>query len=343
MKIILKDEQLVIKHNFISLLFRIILAFLLALFFLFLAFRNLNQINIFFACSAIVVFILFLFLSFKKRLYQVTFDKYTKKVTITERNLFTKNSYDFPLDAIKGINIDMSMENKGLFNVMVYNMSIDLLNEKIIIGSSLLQKRINALADSVNDFLDNPVQQINADHAIYNTEETIKYTASASSRFDKIKNNSLLGKEISQKIHPNSLELNIHTPLSTPILFFIICCFLGLFFSGAYNTPISDIKPFELLFFPLLSIIVIIINALFPSVSKVIIDRGNSKVQIFSKGLKSKKYEEYPLEALKCIDTFTIEDKCHLIMEIHDKKIELGVLKRNETINAIRDFMNMPL
>lgn len=35
MKIILKDEQLVIKHNFISLLFRIILAFLLALFFYF--------------------------------------------------------------------------------------------------------------------------------------------------------------------------------------------------------------------------------------------------------------------------------------------------------------------
>lgn len=66
MKIILIDNKLILKSKLAFHAFRIILAFLLSIFFAFLAFQDLNNISIVFLCAAIAIFIFSLYLSFKK-------------------------------------------------------------------------------------------------------------------------------------------------------------------------------------------------------------------------------------------------------------------------------------
>lgn len=367
MKIILIDNKLILKSKLAFHAFRIILAFLLSIFFAFLAFQDLNNISIVFLCAAIAIFIFSLYLSFKKRLYRLIIDKSSNSISLVTGNLFNKDNNDYPIDAITGINTDSSFERFLTNSLLTYHLYIELYNVNIYIYSSIREKHINKTIDAITRYLDKADIKINASNIVYNPKKSVNYNEvlseanktndsnitytqentttyskapSTTNKNYKAKSNSLLGKEIFHKIDNNKLELTMRTPIDTLIILIFLAFLASYFLTASYKVSISEINYIKLLILPVICLIAIIINAFLPCISKLIIDKEYSKIQIFYKGFKSNKYEEYPIQAIKTLDSFAFEGKHRLLLELNDKKIELGVLQKNEILDQIRKFMN---
>ena len=97
MKIIKENEQLILQSSLINKLINSLVVLGIFLFVSFMIFKNMHSFDLLVLIFPAIFLILFLFVFFKKDLYQCIFDKDHKSITIIWRNFFFSHKNIFLL------------------------------------------------------------------------------------------------------------------------------------------------------------------------------------------------------------------------------------------------------
>jgi len=230
MKIIKENEQLILQSSLINKLINSLVVLGIFLFVSFMIFKNMHSFDLLVLIFPAIYLILFLFVFFKKDLYQCIFDKDHKSITIIWRNFFFSHKKYFSFNDLIALQIDKRSDD----DYNDYILYIVFSEQKIFVHSARQRSIVEDMANAIINFVDNPALKINPATIIYesHTSNTNNmpafYKYYSKGREGKFAG-SLFVKKVSLKRTDNKLILKIRKSFLSVLAFLLLLFFFFIF------------------------------------------------------------------------------------------------------------------